>query len=87
MAVLLAGTSGPRGRWTRVLVAIAAAAVLQVLNLLLLSAATRSSAMVPVMYLAPLGATAIGSLVLSSPKGVRPRGPKPGRVASAQTAA
>lgn len=86
VAVLLAGTSGPRGRWTRVLVAIAAAAVLQVLNLLLLSAATRSSAMVPMMYLAPLGAAAVGIFVLSSPKGIRPRSLKPGRVASAQTA-
>jgi lipopolysaccharide export system permease protein len=86
VAVLLAGTSGPRGRWTRVLMAIGVAAVLQIVSLLLLSAATRSAAAVPLMYLAPLGAVVAGLFVLSSPKGIRPRGLKPDRVASAQTA-
>lgn len=68
VAVLLAGDSGPRGRWNRVLIAIALAGLLQLVSLLLLSLATRSSAAVPFMYLAPLGAMVAALGVLANPR-------------------
>lgn len=73
VATLLAGTSGPRGRWTRVAVAIAIAAALQIMSLAILSAATRSAAAVPAMYAAPLLAIAGGLLVLGNPTRGVPR--------------
>jgi lipopolysaccharide export system permease protein len=86
VAVLLVGTSGPRGRWTRVAIAIAVAAGLQIVSLLLLAAATRSAAAVPAMYAAPLLAIAAGLILLSSPKGIRPRGLRVQGLAGAPTA-
>jgi lipopolysaccharide export system permease protein len=67
VAVLLAGGSGPRGRWQRVALAIGLCSGLQILSLLLLSAATRSAAAVPAMYAVPLLAAAAGLLHLGSP--------------------
>ena len=72
--------SGPRGRWNRVAIAIGIAGALQLLNLLLLSAATRSSAAIPAMYLAPLATVAASLVVLASPRAFRPR-----RLADMQT--
>jgi lipopolysaccharide export system permease protein len=69
VAVLLGGDSGPRGRWTRVAVAIGVAGLLQIVSLVLLSAATRTPAAVPAMYLAPLAAIAAGLIVLANPRG------------------
>ncbi len=86
VAVLLVGTSGPRGRWTRIAVAIGVAAALQVLSLALLSAATRTAAAVPAMYAAPFLAMVIGLIVLSSPKGIRPRSLKHQGLADLPTA-
>lgn len=86
VAVLLVGTSGPRGRWTRVAVAIGVAAALQILSLALLSAATRTAAAVPAMYVAPVLAMAAGLIVLSSPKGIRPRSLKHHGLADLPTA-
>lgn len=75
VAVLLAGDSGPRGRWNRVLIAISIAAVLQIVSLLLLSLATRFPAAVPLMYLTPVAAMFAGLAVLANPRMLLPRRP------------
>jgi hypothetical protein len=69
VAVLLGGDSGPRGRWTRVAVAIGFAGLLQIVSLVLLSAATRTPVAVPAMYLAPLATMAAGLIALANPRG------------------
>jgi lipopolysaccharide export system permease protein len=86
VAVLLVGTSGPRGRWTRIAVALGIAAALQILSLALLSAATRTAAAVPAMYVAPVLAMVVGLILLSSPKGIRPRSLKDQGLADLSTA-
>jgi len=73
VAVLLAGDSGPRGRWTRVAIAIGIAGLMQIVSLVLLSVATRTPAVVPAMYLAPLAIIAAGLVSLANPLAFRPR--------------
>lgn len=68
VAVLLAGGSAPRGRWQRVALALGICAGLQVLSLLLLSAAIRSAAAVPAMYALPLAAAAMALVHLGAPE-------------------
>ena len=73
VATLLVGDSGPRGRWSRVALAIGLAAVLQIVSLVLLSAATRAPAAVPAMYIAPGLAGAAGLFLLAAPGALRAR--------------
>lgn len=75
VGVLLTGGSGPRGRWQRVALAIGLSAALQILSLVLLSAATRSPAAIPAMYGLPVLATVAGLARLTMPSVPRYRRP------------
>lgn len=79
VAVLLASGSAPRGRWQRVALALGICAGLQVLSLLLLSLAARTSAAVPGMYALPLVVAAAAMIHLGAPELVRMRRPVPQR--------
>lgn len=86
VATLLVGDSGPRGRWSRVALAVGLAAALQIVSLVLLSAATRTAAAVPAMYLAPLLAAAAGLFLLVAPGGLRAGALRARRLGNAPTA-
>lgn len=78
MAALLSGEFNRRGQGRRMTVAIAAVALLQAAGIGVANAARETTALVPVLYLLPLVAVAVGLVVMHRrPKRVRSARPQP----------
>ncbi|HET8729162.1 MAG TPA: LPS export ABC transporter permease LptF [Alphaproteobacteria bacterium] len=82
MAALLAGEFNRRGQSRRLIAGIAAVVVLQAAEIGVSNATQERTELIPLLYLLPLCAVAIGLVIMYK----RPRRPRPGRLQTASAA-